>query len=399
MTTEIKPDGNAGHRTLEHLLHGSAALFEPDQLERLAPRSRSRQRLSDLNGQGVLALDPLAATEAIAYDFLTRGGKHLRPFVTMAIYDAVRGGRATGWDGARVVAEIPDFVKRAAMSIETFHKASLVHDDIEDDDQFRYGSPSIHRSYGIPTAINVGDYLIGLGYRLVSASAAEMGGDVAAEILNYLAESHLRLAEGQGAELLWRESPTKRITPDDVREIYALKTAPAFEAAILTGMRLAGPVLALGEPAKHLSRDLGIAFQILNDLSDWQGDSHNKLSRGLDLISGRPTLPWALALEALDTSEQDRLVRTIHDVQLPVPVRIAEAAQIYADAGIFEKSLRLVEKYESHCRAIVDDLELEPLQRVLRYLIDVILERPDGHSPSVAFNGSLSMCNEPMCGR
>ena len=61
------------------------------------------------------------------------------------------------------------------MSIETFHKASLVHDDIEDDDAFRYGAETIHRQYGIPTAINVGDYLIGMGYRLVSRESKTLG--------------------------------------------------------------------------------------------------------------------------------------------------------------------------------------------------------------------------------
>ena len=61
----------------------------------------------------------------------------------------------------------PRWIRRAALSIEAFHKASLVHDDIEDDDIFRYGRATLHRQYGVGTAINVGDYLIGLGYRLV----------------------------------------------------------------------------------------------------------------------------------------------------------------------------------------------------------------------------------------
>ena len=70
-------------------------------------------------------------------------------------------------DGADVVANYPDAIRRAAMSIETFHKASLVHDDIQDGDRYRYGADSLHVKYGVPTAINIGDYLIGLGYRLV----------------------------------------------------------------------------------------------------------------------------------------------------------------------------------------------------------------------------------------
>ena len=59
-----------------------------------------------------------------------------------------------------------------ALAIEALHKASLVHDDIEDDDEFRYGRPTLHRVHGVAQAVNVGDFLIGLGYRLI---AGEMG--------------------------------------------------------------------------------------------------------------------------------------------------------------------------------------------------------------------------------
>ncbi len=130
------------------------------------------------------------------------------------------------------MAAFSDSVKRAALSIETFHKASLVHDDIEDDDQFRYGDPTLHRKFGTPTAINVGDYLIGLGYRLISRDAAAIGADAAADMLDRLADAHMKLTEGQGAELLWRDSLNKKLTPLDALKIYALKTSPAFEAAL-----------------------------------------------------------------------------------------------------------------------------------------------------------------------
>ena len=108
--------------------------------------------------------DPLAVHEAIAYDWLAQGGKRSRPFITLAVYDALKG--APGTLSAEGL-DLPDAVRRAALAIETFHKASLVHDDIEDDDTFRYGRATLHRQYGVGTAINVGDYLIGLGYRLV----------------------------------------------------------------------------------------------------------------------------------------------------------------------------------------------------------------------------------------
>ncbi len=181
-------------RSYLHLMRGAAQMFEPDELERLVPRMRGGPRLAEMNGQGVAGLDPIAATEALAYDFLGKGGKHSRPFITLAVYDAMRGGACTLADGAEQFATIPDSIRRTAMSIETFHKASLVHDDIEDDDEFRYGETTIHRQYGTPTAINVGDFLIGMGYRLVSRESRELGPDVAAYILDCLAEAHTLLS-------------------------------------------------------------------------------------------------------------------------------------------------------------------------------------------------------------
>ena len=97
-------------------------------------------------------------------------------------------------------------MRRTALAIEAFHKASLVHDDIEDDDTFRYGRATLHRQYGVAAAINVGDYLLGLGYRLVGRERKELGGDCTADIVNRLADAHLKLSEGQGAELLWRDA-------------------------------------------------------------------------------------------------------------------------------------------------------------------------------------------------
>ncbi len=201
---------------------------------------------------------------------------------------------------------MPDSVQRTALAIEAFHKASLVHDDIEDDDAFRYGAPTLHRQYGIGTAINVGDYLIGLGYRLVSRERKALGAETAADILDKLADAHLKLSEGQGAELLWRDAADKALTPLDALKIYALKTAPAFEAALYSGVRLAGPAEKYEKAVGDFSRNLGVAFQILNDLKDWGGDEDNKLVAGQDVLAARPTLLLALALEGLSDGRSGR---------------------------------------------------------------------------------------------
>src|SRR5262245_57131498 len=154
-----------------------------DEFPALLPRLRSKSQngapqngVSDYSRDSIardsiardsIARDPVAGTEAIAYDWLGKGGKRFRPFITIAAYDALQENQSiTTGDDQKVA--LPDSVRRIAMAMEAFHKASLVHDDIEDNDEYRYGHQTLHRRHGVSTAINVGDYLLGLGYRMIA---------------------------------------------------------------------------------------------------------------------------------------------------------------------------------------------------------------------------------------
>ena len=217
--------------------------------------------------------------------------------------------------------------------------------------------------------------------------------DYEVKAVEALADAHRRLTEGQGAELLWRDSRSKRLKAIDALKIYALKTAPAFEAAIMTGMRLAGPTDDYQVPVKQFARSLGVAFQILNDLNDWRMDQDNKLSQGGDILGGRPTVLWALALEELSPEKQQQLQEMIEDESLPAPQRISRVRQLYHDARVFDKACRLVDKYEMRAEEVADQLQPPELQRLFRYLIEVVLERPDEHefgkpTPEVTTIGS-----------
>jgi geranylgeranyl pyrophosphate synthase len=398
---------SAQTRTYVHLMRAAAGMFQNDELGRLAPRARKAPTVAKSNGSqssggdglvnldgGLANLSPLAATEAIAYDFLAKGGKHSRPFITLAVYDALTGGKATLGSGAEHVAAFPDAVRRAALSIETFHKASLVHDDIEDDDGFRYGDQTLHRHWGVPTAINVGDYLIGLGYRLVSREAAALGPGVAADILDRLADAHMKLCEGQGAELAWRDAGPKRLAAIDALKIYALKTAPAFEAALYAGVRLAGPAEKYREPMAQFARHLGVAFQILNDLDDWRSDGHNKLAAGGDVLGRRPTVLWALALESLEEKNRQKLEALVADE--PSEATLERVRQLYQAAGVFEKASRLVEKYQERAEAVADEIEPDELRRLLYYLIDTVLDRPAAEPSVVVLGGAPLLVGQAL---
>lgn len=348
-------------RSYVHLMRAANQLFDND-LEKLAPRTRKMEGA---------AVDPLARTEAIAYDWLKQGGKRSRPFITLAAYDALQG--APGMLGEEHI-KLTDPIRRAAMAIETFHKASLVHDDIEDDDAFRYGQETLHRKYGVATAINLGDYLIGLGYRLVSRDRKELGGDCAADILNKLAEAHLKLSEGQGAELLWRDASDKALSPLDALKIYALKTAPAFEAALYAGLRLAGPADNYEKLVVEFSRHLGVAFQILNDLKDWDGDDDNKLMAGQDVLAARPTLLLALALEAATPTERQELLGLLSQEHRD-HAAVDRVRRLFTRTQVFDKAEKLIDKYRARAEAAADTAEPAELRELLYFLVDTVLER------------------------
>lgn len=380
-------------RSYVHLMRAASDLFRTESIDELAPRLRQQSPLGEeaVSLETVQAMDPIAGTEHIAYDFLSRGGKHSRPFITLAAYDALTGGECTAAAGAaEAVTSIPKSVRRAAMSIETFHKASLVHDDIEDDDAFRYGQLAVHRRFGLPTAINVGDYLIGLGYRLLSRSDDEDGVDPTArvDVLDALASAHMRLAEGQGAELLWRDAKDRRLTPLDALKVYALKTSPAFEVALLSGIRMAGDAEPYRQAIRTFSRNMGVAFQILNDLGDWAGDDHNKLAAGGDIIGGRPTLLWALALQALSAEDQEELLKLAEpDCGLTDVDRLRAVRRLYDKAGVFDTAFQLVDKHQARAEQVADEIEVEPFRRLLYFLVDTVLERPEMPTPAVVSLG------------
>lgn len=383
LTQTKESDASVQTSSYVHLLRAAHDLFQGEKFEHLAPRARKSRPLNS-SEDSLDDVDPIAATEALALDFVARGGKYSRPFMTLATYDALSGGKATGSNGAEVVSGYSDAVLRSAMSIEMFHKASLVHDDIEDDDGYRYGQPTMHRRFGLPTAINVGDYLIGLGYRMVSRETAELGAGCAADILECLAGAHTRLAEGQGAELLWRDAKDKRLAPLDALKVYALKTAPAFEAALYTGARLAGDATDLEQPIKSFARNIGVAFQILNDIADWEGDNFNKMEAGGDVLGGRPTLLWALALASLNEAEQEELLSLADsESALSDRQRIVRVEQLYRQANVFEQAHRLIDKHEQRALEAAAEIDSDAMQRLLLYLVDTVLERSGPAEPQV----------------
>lgn len=359
-------------RSYVPLMRSAADLFT-NRFDELLPRVRSKTPEQSRS--------PLGQTEEIAYDWLANGGKRFRPFITLAAYDAATGGElVNGRTSREEPFQFPAAVGKVAMAIEAFHKASLVHDDIQDDDLFRYGRPTLHRCHGAGPAINIGDYLIGLGYRLVNECRAELGSDVACDIIDSMAAAHIKLCDGQGAEMAWQHAPDWNMTPLDALQIYALKTSPAFEAALYSGLRMAGNVDALQDVIPQFSRQLGVGFQILNDLQDWQGDQFNKLVAGQDALALRPTLLLALALQA-STAEQRQEIREIYESDGPAPLRLRRLREIFDACGVFEKAEGLVEKSRERSEALADSVESDEIRQLLYFFVDSILAEEGEPTP------------------
>lgn len=354
------------------LIRASNFLFEKD-FDRLLPRVRTKDPKK--------AESPIAFTEKVAYDWLQHGGKRFRPFITLAAYDAMTGGEMQKIDLEKVDRlPVPDSVCRVAMSIEAFHKASLVHDDIEDDDLYRYGRETLHRTHGLGSAINVGDHLIGLGYQLLNSCRADFDAETACDVSERMAQAHIKLCDGQGAEMAWETRPTLDLTPLDALQIYALKTSPAFEAALYSGLRMAGPLGDYEEMVPKFSRHLGVGFQVLNDLKDWRGDSNNKLLSGQDAQALRPTVMLALAIEAA-SEEQRKELQEILDLSPTDEFRAPRLRRLYEQLGVFEKAEALVDKSRARAEALADDVENDQLRQLLYFLVDTVLAPEEDEAP------------------
>jgi geranylgeranyl pyrophosphate synthase len=157
-------------------------------------------------------------------------------------------------------------------------------------------------------------------------------------------------------------------------KVYALKTAPAFEAALYAGMRLAGPAAGAAEPAARFARHLGVAFQVLNDLEDWRRAQPNKRSTGTDVLAGRPTVLWAFALEGLPAGDCQRLHRLVCGPGGNPDSTLEEVRKLYDRAGVFEKASGLVAKHRQRAHEVAEALPHAPLARLFHYLADTILQ-------------------------
>jgi geranylgeranyl diphosphate synthase type II len=251
---------------LNYLKNKTSSIFGEEQIIRLLGPAKNK-------------------TEKIAFESLLSGGQRLRPFIAVLAYEAF------------VKEPDPSILNLLALSVECFHKASLIHDDIEDNDDIRYGRETIHATYGIPVAINTGDFLLGEGYRLIAES--DLPTNIIRDSIKIISRGHSNLTIGQGAELISIRSG-EILSLAEMLEVFENKTAAAFKVSLLLGATIGGADIETLESLDKFSRFIGIAYQIKDDLADYIGKKGDIETRKFSVL-------LSILKERLSTADQDQL--------------------------------------------------------------------------------------------
>lgn len=292
--------------------------------------------------------------EETARDWLAKDGKRWRPFLTVAAFQALRDNPED---------EIPEGLKKVAVAVEAFHKASLIHDDIEDEDHERYGEATLHETEGVPVALNAGDLLIGEGYRLIGEAGIDP--KFVVEMLQVAAEGQRELCRGQGAELAWARNPLPLKTTQ-VLEIFRQKTAPAFDVALKLGAAFAGKLDDVSEPLGKYSEALGIAYQIRDDLDDLSEDAGENYIEAF-----RPSVLLAKARE-MAKGEDKEFMTGLWNRQPQDGTTVSSVRQLVHDVGADDKCVLMLETWKQTAIKSLAEVENANLKGLLRRVIGKI---------------------------
>lgn len=306
-----------------------------------------RETLDELMGT------PANKTEEIARDYLAQAGKRWRPFLTVCAWKAMQTDQSQ---------PIPDDLKRLAIAVECFHKASLIHDDIEDEDDIRYGEATLHVEYGTAVALNVGDLLVGDGYRLIGE--CQSAPDRIGPMLRVASHGHRTLCLGQGAELVWTRDP-QPLDSLSVLDIFRQKTAPAFEVALQLGVLYAGGDVS--EVISKYSQSLGIAYQIRDDRDDLDNDEAPD-----DVMAMRPSLPLALLRERTRAKADQKAIVDRAWKRTASPEDLEEIRRLMDEYEIPKRCEVLQESYKEEAIRALAEIDNASLKGLLRRVVSKI---------------------------
>ena len=296
--------------------------------------------------RSIRSVEP-ALTE-IASHLICGGGKRVRPMVTLLAYKAFGGAKTQ---------DIVDI----ATAIELIHTATLLHDDIIDGAETRRGKESAYKKFGLKNTLVAGDFLF--------IKAFEFAGKFDDTIVQWTADACTQLTEGEVLQGSFNRNAA--VTVADYIEIVRRKTASLFETGAKIGAYLAGGSPALVETARDYGLNLGIAFQIVDDILDVVG--HKELlgkPTGIDLRDGNPSLPIILALKG-----REKAVAEAFQSGHPTDEKIREALEAMGRGAAIQQAKKLSRTYAEQTLAAAVQLPPSVYSNGLRSLIELIIDR------------------------
>ena len=286
-----------------------------------------------------------------AGDILLAGGKRLRPILILLAYE-IAGGKDL------------EEIMPLALAAEFIHTATLVHDDINDEADSRRGMPTLHSTHGQAKGIIGGDWLFSQGFSL--------GGRYDTVIVDILSVYCCDLASAEFSQL--DHVMDLGTSPENYLDIVRGKTAGPFRAGCEAAAIVAGSSIENSKSLARFGQELGIAFQLVDDLLDILGDDRMGKPRGADIYEGKMTLPLIHALTLLHGEKRERLAELIvdfNDNSFDELIQLLDSSQSIQYAEILVKA---------HLERAMTEIESFPDCNAKQLLKHVIQMVPNRHS-------------------
>lgn len=304
-----------------------------------------------------LAIDSLDSTDVkiikkIVNHIIKSGGKRVRPILVILT------SKLCGFKGQR-------HIKYAAV-IEFIHTATLLHDDVIDNAELRRGSSTVNTLWGNEASVLVGDFLYSKSFELMSK-------DGNSRIIEAVSRATTILSEGEILELLKTSDPNT--TEDEYFEIVYKKTAILFSAACEIGAILARADTRKKQLLKEYGKNLGVAFQLVDDLLDYTSYD-NKLGKqiGTDLKEGKVTLPLIHTLRSADAAEKELIKEKLAERSMS-PSDFEKIKGIMEKYGSFEYTYNTTRQYIDEAKRCLDAFGSSRYKDALLSLTDMMLTR------------------------
>ena len=291
--------------------------------------------------------------EDMGTNLIESGGKRLRPQLLIVSYLA-GGGQ-----------DINGMIKVAA-GIELIHTASLIHDDITDDPTLRRRRPAPHRRYGLSRALIAGDYLFAKSFELMIG--------IEEDAARFLAEAAVAMAEGEHMELIL--SFDASVTREQHEVVMDKKTASLFVAAAKVGATLAGMEPEKVEALSGYARNMGLAFQVIDDILDLEPSAAlTGKPSGMDLREGRMNAVLFSALDKMDDADRDTVVR-VFMASSPSTKDVEDVLALVRSTGAGGITLAIAQRYADAAIASLGDAFEGDVRELLESIaLDVVLSR------------------------